>query len=187
VRTGARLPRSRPRSTLAALEVARLSCPPPNEFRAVSHTIPVRLLLPKLLAALLLSSPSRAAAGYIANIAADSLSGEGSAFSSDGRPGAQSANAIPFASRHGGPARELARQRQAPHRRSGSGFTQYSYAFVLAEADELEPTDPRQGALGRGPRQEAHARAVGYCPARLAAAGARGFAAAFEKDRAATL
>ncbi len=146
----------------------------------------MRLLLPKLLAALLLSLSVSGCSGLIANIAADSLSGEGSAFSSDDDP-ELIRDAIPFGLKTMEALLESSPDNAKLLTAVCSGFTQYSYAFVLAEADELEPTDPAKAREGVARGKKLLRRAVGYCQRGLAARWGEGFAAAFEKDRAATL
>ncbi|MGC4118215.1 MAG: TRAP transporter TatT component family protein [Myxococcales bacterium] len=142
--------------------------------------LPSPFLAPAL--ALLLSGCS----GLIANIAADSLSGEGTAFSSDDDP-ELIREAIPFGLKTMEALLESSPDNPKLLSAVCSGFTQYSYAFVLAEADELEPTHPALSREKAARGKKLLRRAVSYGFRGLAARGGDDFPALFEKDRAAAV
>lgn len=142
----------------------------------------MRLPLPLLLAAL----PLTGCSGLIANIAADSLSGEGTAFSSDDDP-ELIREAIPFGLKTMEALLESSPDNPKLLTAACSGFAQYAYAFVLADADELEPTNPAKAREGVARGKKLMRRAVGYCLRGLAAEAGKEFPAAFEKDRVAAL
>ena len=163
-----------------------LSCPPFST--AAPSDTPVRTSLPPLrpllLASLLL--PATGCSGLLANIAADALSGEGSAFSSDDDP-ELIREAIPFGLKTMESLLESSPDNSKLLAATCSGFTQYAYAFVLAEADELEPTDPARARQGVARGKKLLRRAVSYGWRGLAARAGEDFPRAFEKDRAAAL
>ncbi|HEY3451058.1 MAG TPA: TRAP transporter TatT component family protein [Myxococcales bacterium] len=146
--------------------------------------LPNHLLAPAL--ALLVSAPLTGCSSLIANIAADSLSGDGSAFSSDDDPELVR-DAIPFGLKTMEALLESSPDNPKLLTAVCSGFTQYAYAFVLADADELEPTDPAKARAGAARGKKLLRRATNYGFRGLAARGGKEFPAAFEKDRAAAL
>jgi hypothetical protein len=131
-----------------------------------------------LLAALLAPGCS----GLIANIAGGALSGEGSAFREDDDPELVR-EAIPFGLKAIESLLESSPDNPKLLAAACSGFTQYAYAFVLQDAEELEPTDPARARPGYARAKKLLRRAAGYGFRGLAAEAGDGFMEEFAKDR----
>jgi hypothetical protein len=136
-----------------------------------------------LLAAALVAA---SCSGILANVAASALSGEGSSFRSDDDPELVK-EAIPF----GLKTMESVLESTPDHAKllgsACAGFTQYAYAFVQQDAEELESTDPVRSRVGIARTKRLLHRAVNYGFHGLEVTWGPGFAAAFEKDRAAAV
>lgn len=143
-------------------------------------------MLRRLLLACLLALPSTGCSGLFANIAADALSGEGNAFRADDDP-ELIREAVPFGLKTMESLLESSPDNPKLLLAASSGFTQYAYAFVLEDADFLEPTDPAKARemVARG--KKLLRRAVGYGFRGLAVRHGGGFHEAFAKDRVAAL
>lgn len=120
-------------------------------------------------------------ASLVVNAAADALSGTGDVFASDDDPQLVR-QALPFALKAG----EGLLQEEPEHTglllTLAAGFTQYAYAFVQADAEALDVTDPKaaEAIFARTRRLYARAREYGL---RALEVRHPGFRAAFEADR----
>jgi hypothetical protein len=138
------------------------------------------LLLP--LAVLATSS----CAGLVANLAADALSGEGNAYRADDDPELVR-EAIPSGLKVIESLLEGSPDNSRLLAAAASGFTQYAYAYVQQDADEIEPTDLARAREMRARAKKLFRRAVGYGFHGLASEWGSGFSEAFTKDRVAAL
>ncbi len=120
-------------------------------------------------------------AGMVAGLAADALSGGGSAYASDDDPELVR-DALPFALKTLEGLLEGSPEDDGLLLSLASGFTQYAYAFVQADAEALDPIDPKAARriFARAARLFARARRYGL---RGLEARHPGFAAQLERDR----
>jgi len=142
----------------------------------------MRLIHLALLATLLTST---ACSGIAANIAANALGGEGSAFSSDDDPELVR-DAIPFGLKTLESLLQSAPDNENLLLALSSGFTQYAYAFVQQEGQLIEDEQPElaRQKIGRAKRLYARAREYGL---RGLESSHEGFREEFAKDRAKAL
>ncbi|MBI5544518.1 MAG: hypothetical protein HY901_11550 [Deltaproteobacteria bacterium] len=143
-------------------------------------------VLRRLLLVCFLALPATACSSLMANLAADALSGDGNSFRADDDPELVR-EAIPFGLKTMESLLESSPNNPKLLLAASSGFTQYAYAFVLADADELEPTDPARAREGWARGKKLLRRAVSYGLHGLEARWGDGFRQAFEKDPVATL
>jgi hypothetical protein len=128
--------------------------------------------------AALLGLPS--CSGIVANLAADALGG-GNSFASDDDPELVR-EAIPFGLKTLESLIQSSPENPKLLLAASSGFTQYAYAFVQTEAEELEPIDLSRARQGFARSKKLFSRAYEYGMRGLEVRHA-GFRAAFERDR----
>ena len=147
------------------------------------HFLPIGMPKRALWALACLCSVS-SCSGFVANMAADALSGP-SSFATDDDPELIRA-AIPFGLKT--IESLLATSPEDPKLllAAGSGFTQYAYAFVQADAEELEPVDITRASQGLARAKKLYARGLEYC-LRALEVEHPGFRAAFAQDKKAAL
>jgi predicted anti-sigma-YlaC factor YlaD len=120
--------------------------------------VPTRLFSLAAASALLVST---GCTGFVTNLIADKLGGEGSAFASDDDPELVAA-ATPF----GLKTVESLLQGSPDNRKlllaAASGFTQYAFAFVQEQGQRLEDTNPDEARHQLDRARRLYARAVAY-------------------------
>lgn len=134
---------------------------------------------------LLIAAGASGCAGMVANLAAGPLSGEGGVFASDDDPELVR-EAVPFGLKAIEALLEGAPENPKLLLAAAQGFAQYAWAFVLPDADELEPTQPAAARQKRARGKRLLARAVAYGMRGLESRHA-GFCAKFAADRAGAL
>lgn len=130
--------------------------------RGVGRSEPVgRLALGLSLAALLVASPGCSIKRLAVNKIGDALAGGGTTFASDDDPELVKA-AVPFSLK----LMESLLAENPNHRgllqAAASGFTQFAYAFVQQEADEIESEDLARATAMRQRAKRLYLRARGY-------------------------
>jgi hypothetical protein len=124
--------------------------------------------------------------GLVANMAGDALSGEGNAFRSDDDP-QLIRESIPFGLKMTESFLDSAPRNPKLLLSAASGFTQYAYAYIEEDADELDATDSARAKEIYARTKKLLRRAVGYGFRGLEAQGGEFFLSAFEKDHAGAL
>jgi len=123
--------------------------------------------------------------GMVANLAADALGGGGGTFASDDDPELVR-EAIPFGLKTLEGLLADSPKNGTLLLAAGSGFTQYAYGFVQADAEELEPTDLSRANVAFARARKLYARGLEYSLRGLEARHP-GLRAAFARERTLTL
>jgi hypothetical protein len=126
-----------------------------------------------------------ACSGLVANLAADSLSVNGTAFSSDDDP-ELIREAVPFGLKAIDSFLESSPKNSKLLLAGAAGYTQFAYGFVLDDADRLEPKDPDAARAQVARARKLLRRGYDYGFRGLEARHS-GFLARFEKDRKAAV
>jgi len=123
--------------------------------------------------------------GMFVDIAADALAGDGQTYASDDDPELVR-DALPFALKTTEGLLATEPDNTKLLLAAASGFTQYAYAFIQSDAEQLDQSDPKAALriFARARRMYARARRYGM---RGLSALHPGFAAAFAKDRKAAV
>ncbi|HCF57875.1 MAG TPA: hypothetical protein DFS52_07755, partial [Myxococcales bacterium] len=140
----------------------------------------------RLLLASTLALSTTACSGLAASMIGGALGGDGSVFSNDDDP-ELIREAIPFGLKTMEALLQSAPDDEDLLLSAASGFTQYSYAFVLQDAEMIEDDDPARARAGRARAKKLFRRARDYGMRAIAAEWDTEFWADFAKDRHAAL